>query len=81
MKKVILFLGAAAIIGVGSAFGTISKAGAGEYVKIGGVYQLKGDGNCLENEPGTCDYTIIDPQGSMTDDGNFTPYQQGLWVE
>lgn len=83
MKKVTLFFALAAIVGVGSAFATVSKSvDSGEYVKIGSNYVLKSSRpnteSCHSNGV-TCDYTIIDPEGSLTDPDNFEPNQPGRW--
>ncbi|MBO9676327.1 MAG: hypothetical protein J7577_22995 [Sphingobacteriaceae bacterium] len=83
MKNFKLLLAGAIMIAVGSAFTAAPKESkfAGEYVKINGVYQLKGDGECHSDLEGTCDYTIIDPNGSLTDDNNFTRNNPGQWVQ
>lgn len=86
MKKVFLFLGAAAIIGVGSAFTTqmMDPPALGTYVLIGDTWEPAEehqDKECV-NLPGICSYTMIDDEPGSQEDpyknpSNFVEGQPG----
>jgi hypothetical protein len=63
MKKITLLLGAAAIIGIGSAFTTAQQSGETEYVFDGENYILKTEapGTCID-APDVCTY-VLDGSG------------------
>ncbi|MDR6919488.1 DUF6520 family protein [Chryseobacterium sp. 2987] len=57
MKHFKLFLGAAIVFAVGSAF-TASNSAVDLYVKNGSIYQLKSpSGECIRQTEAVCDYT------------------------
>lgn len=81
MKKGFLFLGAAAILAIGSAFTTTSKASTEEYVRIGTEFiplSEAGDGQCVEMDDEHCKYTLVSPNNYQPIPGDVNVTWQPL---
>ncbi len=86
MKKLFLFLGAACIIGIGSAFTTqmMDPPTVGKYVLIGDTWEpasLHQDLDCV-GETNICSYTMVGDEPGQEEDpfknpDNFDPAQAG----
>lgn len=86
MKKIKLFLVAAAFIGIGSAF-TATRVSPGEYVLIGGTFQLVDNqppgGHCDIQTASICKYEKIGNAGPdpYTNPANFSALDADkVWV-
>ncbi|RLJ75146.1 DUF6520 family protein [Pedobacter alluvionis] len=79
MKNFKLLLATAVLFAVGSAFASSTKAEDLYVRNSNGTYQLK-TGHCEVQDNSTCSYNIIDPNGPLNQDSNFTEAEPGVYV-
>ncbi len=85
MKRIKMYLVAAALLGAGSAFIPSTTPPGDIYVKVGSEFKLKSSqsGSCQVQNPAVCNYALKAIHGPMPyqlSDFDYNPDEQKIWV-